>query len=80
MTFDPVAPYFNMTIAACRAAGSRGGRISGMNRALRKLAASPAAPDTEVQIETAHEANMLLDAQFPWLRGAELRNARRARA
>jgi hypothetical protein len=30
----------------------------------------------ERHLETAHEANMLLDAQFQWLRGAERRGIR----
>jgi hypothetical protein len=62
-----------MTIAACRRAGTIGGRHSARNRKLRQVG-----PETEIQVhlETAVEAIALLDGQFPWLRGAERRAAR----
>jgi hypothetical protein len=74
-------PYilFNQTPEQLRRIGARGGRAHGRNhrarRALLPLAARPV-PVTE---ETAAEAIVRLDEQFPWLRGAEKRSAQRAR-
>ncbi len=77
VNLEHAAPYFNMSITACRAAGARGGRISGRTRRARLAAqAQPRQAVVEIHQETAHEANMLLDAQFPWLRGA-FRSSRR---
>ncbi len=74
MNLDHTSPYFNMTISACRAAGVRGGRARARNLRLRRTDMHTPVPATpEQQKETIHEANILLDAQFPWLRGAELR-------
>ena len=63
---------FRETIEQCRQIGARGGRAHGRNLRLRKLqmppqpvAQTPAPPS-----ETAHEASLLLDVQFPWLSGA----------
>ena len=75
MTFDHDRPYFNMTIAACRRAGAKGGHRSAMSRKLRQMNQVRVA-NVEVHVETAAEAMALLDQQFPWLRGAERGEAR----
>ena len=72
MNLDHDRPYFNMSIAACRRAGAMGGRRAARNRRLRK---SVQTERIEVHLETAAEAIAALDAQFPWLRGAERRDA-----
>jgi hypothetical protein len=65
---------FNETMAKNRRNGARGGRAFARNQRLRKLLAPapppPPAPCQEEQPETAHEASLLLDRQFPWLAGA----------
>jgi hypothetical protein len=71
-------PYilFNKSPEQLRRLGARGGRAYGRNQRVRRAqmptpsaaGALPAAPD-----ETAAEAIAVLDAQFPWLRGAEKR-------
>jgi hypothetical protein len=71
MNIDHAAPYFNMNIAACRAAGARGGRQSAWSRRLRKAAEIPAATISEPPSETAAEAIVRIDALCPWLRGVE---------
>jgi hypothetical protein len=80
MNFNFGVPYHHKTIEQCRAIGARGGRRSAMNRRQRHLAPpsvpSRPAPDPE----TVHEASMLLDRQFPWLRGAERQTPRRLTA
>lgn len=82
MTIDHTRPYFNMTIAACRIAGAIGGRRAARNRRLRRRAEPPvpAASHPEPEVETAHQASMLLDERFPHLRGAWNRSARRPAA
>jgi hypothetical protein len=80
MNIDHAAPYFNMTIAACRAAGARGGRRSARSRRLRKSAEIPAATITEPPPETAAEAIARIDVLCPWLRGVERRTARQRSA
>lgn len=66
---------FNKTLEQCRQLGARGGRAFARNQRLRKsqppvptLATLPTPP-----WETAHQASLLLDAQFPWLAGASTR-------
>src|SRR5580704_9686675 len=71
-------PYilFNKSPEQLRRQGALGGKAYGRNQRLRRAQmptppaadALPAAPG-----ETAAEAIALLDAQFPWLRGAEKR-------
>ncbi|MFB3826478.1 MAG: hypothetical protein ACE15B_06895 [Bryobacteraceae bacterium] len=81
MNLDHTSPYFNLTTAACRAAGARGGRARARNLRLRRTDMRTPVPATfEPREETIHEANILLDAQFPWLRGAEARQSRGCRA
>jgi len=77
MTLDHDRPYFNMSIAACRRAGAIGGRRSARNRRLRQTSqVHGTQEDAHVHLETVSEAVALLDAQFPWLRGAERRGSR----
>jgi hypothetical protein len=82
MNIDSTKPYFNMTLTACRAAGARGGRRSGRSRRFRALAhaAATVASHPEPELETAHQASMLLDERFPHLRSAWPRKARRPAA
>ena len=63
---------FNQTIQQCRLSGARGGRAFARNLRLRRLQAPvpPAVPIPLRLLETAHEASLLLDRQFPWLAGA----------
>jgi hypothetical protein len=64
---------FNETATQNRRHGARGGRAFARNLRLRKLLAaqSPASESLpEPAPETAHEASLLLDRQFPWLAGA----------
>jgi len=77
MIFDYTKPYFNMSIAACRAV-ALGGRRSARNRRLRRLTQPPVVtPSRPVpELETAHQASMLLDARFPHLRNAWFRPTR----
>jgi hypothetical protein len=82
MNLDYTKPYFNMSMAACRAAGARGGHRSGLNRRLRRPAQPPFpnASHPEPVLETAHQANMFLDERFPHLRNGWDRTARRPAA
>ena len=66
---------FRKTIEQCRQLGARGGRAHARNLRLRKFqtlvhsgAEIPGQPS-----ETAHEASLRLDAQFPWLAAAFVR-------
>lgn len=62
---------FNKTLEECRKLGARGGRAYGRHRRLRKSQIPlPPPPLPPPPAETAHEANLLLAAQFPWLAGA----------
>ena len=63
---------FNKTLEQCRHLGARGGRAHARNLRLRPsqnqhppVAQLPALPS-----ETAHQASLRLDAQFPWLAAA----------
>ncbi len=82
MNLEFGVPYHRKTIDQCRAIGARGGRRSGMVRRARRLAqpAEATASLAEPQLETAHEASMLLDEQFPHLRNAWARTAQRPAA
>jgi hypothetical protein len=74
-----IYPYilFNQSPEQLRRIGARGGRAYGRNRRarLRLLAARPQQvdPPTPPPITTVARAIATLDAQFPWLRGAEQR-------
>ena len=82
MNLEFGVPYHHKTIDQCRAIGARGGRRSGMVRRARRLAqlVEATASLAEPQSETAHETSMLLDEQFPHLRNAWARTARRPAA
>lgn len=63
---------FHETPSRNRRNGARGGRTFARNLRLRRLVAPaplPAQPPAPPP-ETAHEASVLLDRQFPWLVGA----------
>lgn len=72
-------PYilFNKSPEQLRLLGARGGRAYGRNqrRARRVLLATPppAVPPPAVSTATTAESIVVLDARFPWLRGAEKR-------
>ena len=64
---------FHQTIPQNRRNGARGGRAFARNLRMRKLLTPPPplpAPLAEPVAETAHEACLSLDRQFPWLAGA----------
>jgi hypothetical protein len=61
--------------------GAFGGRAFARNQRLRRLALLPSPTQSSAAIaeprsETAAQAIATLDAQFPWLRGAEKRHPR----
>jgi hypothetical protein len=69
-------PYilFSKTPEQVRLLGARGGRAFGRNNRARRasMATLPQlVPSRVVPRQTAAEAIAVLDAQFPWLRGAE---------
>jgi hypothetical protein len=69
-------PYilFNKSPEQLRLLGARGGRAYGRNQRDRRAQLPPPpapAPRQVAPRETATQASALLDAQFPWLRGAE---------
>ena len=64
---------FSETTAKNRRNGARGGRTFARNLRLQKLlsaAPPPQVPREDQPPETAHEASLLLDRQFPWLADA----------
>jgi hypothetical protein len=70
---------FNKSPLQLRLLGARGGRTFGRNQRARRARIAPMSAPTEVAPlcvapeQTAAEAIVLLDAQFPWLRCAEKR-------
>src|ERR1700683_1536237 len=75
---DPSYILFNKSLEQARRLGARGGRAHGCNQRARR--AHMPAPLTTVPIpptprETTAQAIAVLDAQFPWLRGAEQRRS-----
>ena len=74
-------PLFNQSPEQLRRIGARGGKAQARNRRARQQAPAQVQPQTLVVIhplaETAAQASRVLDAQFPWLRGAEKRCAPR---
>ena len=74
-------PYllFNQSPEQLRRIGARGGKAQARNRRARQQAQAQLPPQTIVVIaplaQTAAQASRVLDAQFPWLRGAEKRRA-----
>jgi hypothetical protein len=64
---------FNKSPMQLRLLGARGGKAYGRNQRLRRaLLPTPpqAVPPRAVTRQTTAEAVAVLDAQFPWLRGA----------
>ena len=76
-------PYllFNQSPEQLRRIGARGGKAQGRNRRMRLQLQVQAQPHTLAAIDslaaTAAHAITMLDAQFPWLSGAEKRRAPR---
>ena len=74
---------FNKTIEQLRHIGAQGGRAHGRNWRVRQKAIPSATPQTVLPVvppvETTAQAVAALDAQFPWLRGAERRCDQRRR-
>ncbi len=67
---------FNKSPEQLRHLGARGGRAYGRNQQARRalIAARPKAiPPRAVPRKTTTESIAVLDARFPWLRGAEKR-------
>src|ERR1700686_3857493 len=63
---------FRKTIEQCRQLGARGGRAHARNLRLRQ-SQPPLQAGAEIPgppSETAHEASLRLDVQFPWLAAA----------
>ncbi len=71
---------FNKTIEQCRQLGALGGRAHARNLRLRQSQAQvrPAPPLPELPSQTAHQASLRLDAQFPWLAGSFARRQARS--
>jgi len=66
--------FFNKSPQQLRLVGARGGRAYGRSqRARRALGATPppAVPPCAASPATTAESIIVLDARFPWLRGAE---------
>ena len=63
---------FNKTLEQCRQLGARGGRAHALNLRLRQsqAAVQPVAELAQLPTQTAHEASVRLDTQFPWLTAA----------
>src|SRR5438093_10530944 len=74
MTHNPYI-LFRQTAAQLRRVAARGGRASARNRRARLRAAAlpPPAPRPQPHAETTAAAIAALDAQFPWLLGADQR-------
>ena len=70
---------FRKTIEQCRQLGARGGRAHARNLRLRQFQApvQPVAQTPGPPSETAHQASLRLDAQFPWLAAAFARRPTR---
>ena len=76
----PINYLFNKTADQMHAVGARGGRAHGRNLRARlsECRRAPVAPVVvpDVEIETTAQAIATLDAQFPWLVGAERKRIR----
>ena len=73
---------FNKTLEQCRQLGARGGRAHARNLRFRpsQVHHPPVALLPHRPSETAHQASLRLDGQFPWLAAAFTpRPTRRAR-
>jgi len=81
---DDVYYRFLQPPGQARHAGARGGKATARNRRERVDGAAAEVPERkagsapQVQRETTAAASALLDAQYPWLRGAEKRFSNRS--
>ena len=70
--------FFNQTPEQLQRIGARGGKAQARNRRARQQVQTPPTPaPIAPPAQTAAQASRILDAQFPWLRGAEQRCAPR---
>ena len=82
LTMTTHNPYilFRKSLEQCRQLGARGGRTFARNQRIRRLERRSVLENVPTQVdptlETAAQAIAMLDAQFPWLRGAEKQHAR----
>ena len=70
---DPSYILFNKTLEQARRLGARGGRAYACNQRARRARMPVPLPTVPLRLaprETMAEAIAVLDAQFPWLRGA----------
>jgi len=74
----PLEYILRQTVDQARRSGARGGRTTARNRRLRRPVrlTQPTPPTHLTNGETTANAIVRLDAQFPWLRGAEQRQRR----
>ena len=77
---DPSYILFNKTLEQARRLGARGGRAYACNQRARRAHIPPPLATVPRPLllpprETTAEAIAVLDAQFPWLRGAEKRTS-----
>src|ERR1022692_1988032 len=75
---DPTYILFNKTLEQARRLGARGGRAYACNQRARRARMPPPLPTVPLRLaprETTAEAIAVLDAQFPWLRGAGKRTS-----
>jgi hypothetical protein len=75
---EPTHPYilFNKSPEQLRRLGACGGKANARNQRARRAVmptSLPPVPPRPAPGETATQAITVLDAQFPWLRGAEKR-------
>ena len=74
-------PYllFNQSPEQLRRIGARGGKARARNWRMRMRQHAPPQPETNpsLPLQTVAQAIAALDAQFPWLCGAEKRTVRR---
>jgi hypothetical protein len=76
---DPSYILFNKTLEQARRLGARGGRAYACNQRARRARMPPPLPTVPLRLaprETTAQAIAVLDAQFPWLRGAGKRVSR----
>jgi hypothetical protein len=71
-------PYilFNKSPEQLRRLGAWGGKANARNQRARRALPLQPVPPRPIPGETATQAITVLDAQFPWLRGAEKRVSR----
>jgi len=75
---DPSYILFNKSLEQARRLGARGGKAHACNQRARRArmpAPLPILPLLLPPRETTAQAIAVLDAQFPWLRGAEKRSS-----